>query len=127
MTTKTKKTLLFWGLFIVIFGALLTVATLFDKQISDILAKPYLENGNYFSTNVFARIFEVVGEMPLYLFVIIASAIIIFSFISDSFSGIFEGIKNIMRETDIELEYVNIILKITGIAYLCEYTGGGSC
>ncbi len=53
----------------------------------------------------------------------ITSAIIIFSFISDSFSGIFEGIKNIMRETDIELEYVNIILKITGIAYLCEYTG----
>ena len=53
----------------------------------------------------------------------ITSAIIIFSFISDSFLGIFEGIKNIMRETDIELEYVNIILKITGIAYLCEYTG----
>lgn len=76
MTTKTKKTILFWGLFIIIFSALLTLATLFDKQISDILAKPYLENGNYFSTNVFARIFEVIGEMPLYLFVIIASTII---------------------------------------------------
>ena len=53
----------------------------------------------------------------------ITSAIIIFSFISESFSGAFDGIKNVMRETGIEPGYVSIILKITGIAYLSEYTG----
>lgn len=75
--TKSKKTILFWGLFVIIFASLLVIATLFDKQISDILAKPYLANGSYFSTNVFARILEVIGEMPLYIFSVTALIIII--------------------------------------------------
>lgn len=75
--TKTKKNIIFWTLFIAIFSILLVIATLFDKQISDLLAKPFLNDGNYYSSNEFARIFEVIGEMPLYFFVVFAGSVII--------------------------------------------------
>ena len=34
-------------------------------------------DGNYMSSNKFARFFEVVGEMPLYLFIMVACAVIV--------------------------------------------------
>jgi membrane-associated phospholipid phosphatase len=72
-----KKNIINIILFTIIFAGLLLIATLYDKQISDILAKPYLENGQFYSTNTFGRIFEVIGEMPLYLFIVGACSILV--------------------------------------------------
>lgn len=53
----------------------------------------------------------------------ITASIIIFYFIADSFTAVFDSIKKMMSDTNIELSYVTSILKIIGIAYLSEYTG----
>jgi len=53
----------------------------------------------------------------------ITASAIIFYFIADSFSAVFDSIKKMMSDTNIELSYVTSILKIIGIAYLSEYTG----
>lgn len=55
------------ALFVVIFAALLTVATLFDLEISKILTKNALPAGSYFSTSGFGLFFETVGSAPIYL------------------------------------------------------------
>lgn len=55
------------ALFAVIFAALLTVATLFDLDISKIMTKNSLPEGNYFSTSGFGLFFEAVGSAPIYI------------------------------------------------------------
>lgn len=74
---KSTKIILFVSLFVLIFGGLLTIATFYDYQISVLLAGKGMHDGEYFSSNVFGRIFEVIGEMPLYLFVIVAALMIV--------------------------------------------------
>ncbi len=74
---KKYQKLLFWILFIVIFSLLVLIATFYDYSISEILAQKGFANGNYFSSNLFGRIFEVIGEMPLYLFLMSAFAILL--------------------------------------------------
>lgn len=75
--SKKNKLIIFISSFIVIFGVLLTIATIYDYQITHFLANKWMHDGQYFSSNVFGRIFEVIGEMPLYLFVIVASVIVV--------------------------------------------------
>ena len=76
MLTKKQK-VIFWSLFAFIFISLLLVATFFDLQISNLLAGKWMVNGDYMSSNKFGRFFEVVGEMPLYLFIMLACAVIV--------------------------------------------------
>ena len=75
--SKTKKLVLFWGLFLLVFITLLVLATLYDYQISELLTGNGLHDGNYYSSNVFGIIFEIIGEMPLYIFVSFATVILI--------------------------------------------------
>ena len=75
--SKKNKLLIFISSFVVIFGVLLTIATIYDYQITHFLASKWMHDGQYFSSNIFGRIFEVIGEMPLYLFVIVASVIVV--------------------------------------------------
>ena len=76
MLSKKQK-IVFWSLFGIIFIGLLLVATFYDLQISNLLASKWMVDGKYMSTNKFARFFEVVGEMPLYLFIMVACSIIV--------------------------------------------------
>ena len=76
---KSTKWIVFISLFVFIFASLMLIATFFDQQISNLLASKYMHDGEYFSSNIFGRIFEVIGEMPLYLFVIIACLSIVFN------------------------------------------------
>lgn len=76
MNAKTKK-IVSVVLFLIIFSLLVIIATIYDYKISEILASKGLENGNYFSNNIFGRIFEVIGEMPLYLFLMFAMSILV--------------------------------------------------
>lgn len=72
-----KKIIVGVSLFVLIFTSLLLIATFYDLQISEFLAASGFKDGQYFSNNIFGRVFEVIGEMPLYLFIMLASAIII--------------------------------------------------
>ena len=52
---------------VAVFACLFTLATFFDYQISEAIAR--LTPGEYLSNNPFGKFFEVVGEAPLYLIV----------------------------------------------------------
>lgn len=64
------------ALFAVIFAALLTVATLFDLDISKIMTKNALPEGEYFSTSGFGLFFEAVGSAPIYIMAAIAGVVV---------------------------------------------------
>ena len=72
-----KKKLVSIGLFILIFGSLLVIASLYDYQISVLLAKKGLEGREYYSSNFFGQLIKILGEMPLYIFLSFAGAIFI--------------------------------------------------
>lgn len=63
------------ALFAVIFAVLLTLATIYDLEISKILTKNALPTGSYFSTNGFGLFFEAVGSAPIYLMAAIGATI----------------------------------------------------
>ncbi len=74
---KVKKNLpLIIGL--IIFIAVFSVCTVYDFQISLFLVD--LKDGEYLSTNIFGRIFEVIGELPVYLFMAFAFAVLVRKF-----------------------------------------------
>lgn len=52
---------------VVLFAALLTVASLYDLEISKFLTKGSLPEGKYYSTNSFALFFEVMGGSLVYI------------------------------------------------------------
>lgn len=56
------------------FIALLLIATFFDLQISDALVD--LEDGEYLSKNLFGIFFEIIGELPFYIGLGVASIIL---------------------------------------------------
>lgn len=62
------KTIISLVLFAVIFATLITVATFFDFQVSEILTKNALPEGEYYATDFFGVFFECVGTLPIYLF-----------------------------------------------------------
>lgn len=53
----------------------------------------------------------------------ITATVIIFSIMADSFSQVILKIKAMMEKSDIEVSYINAILKIMGVAYISEYSG----
>ena len=74
---KNKKNILGIALFVLIFGALVVIASFFDFQISEILAKSGLENGDrYISSNAFGLVFEAIGSCAIYLMASVACCIL---------------------------------------------------
>lgn len=72
--SKSKKlTVAAIALFVIVFGGLLALASVFDLQVSNILAR--LEPGAYLTTNPFGVIFECIGSWPVYAFIAVACAI----------------------------------------------------
>ena len=76
---EQKKTRLYTalaiGIFAAVFAALLTVATLYDLDVSKILTKNALPDGAYFSTSNFGLFFEAVGSAPIYLMAAVGGAV----------------------------------------------------
>lgn len=68
-------TIIALALFVIIFAALLVVATFFDLDISKIMTKNTLPEGQYFSTSGFGLFFEAMGSSPIYLMAAIAGVI----------------------------------------------------
>ena len=74
---KNKKNILGIALFVLIFGALVVIASFFDFQISEILAKSGLENGDrYISSNAVGLVFEAIGSCAIYLMASVACCIL---------------------------------------------------
>ncbi len=62
------KTIISVVLFAVIFATLITLATFFDFQVSELLTKNALPDGEYYANDFFGVFFECVGSLPIYLF-----------------------------------------------------------
>ena len=54
------------GIFVLIFGGLLALATVFDLQVSFLLAEPGLVPGRYFSTSFPCNLVEVAAMAPIW-------------------------------------------------------------
>ncbi|MDE7372996.1 MAG: hypothetical protein K2N18_02925, partial [Clostridia bacterium] len=63
------KTILSVVLFLVVFIALILVATFCDFQISGIMTKGILKDGQYFATDFLGVMLEAVGCTPIYLMI----------------------------------------------------------
>lgn len=74
MTSK-KKAIIFFAVTLCAYIGLMIFATVCDLDISKKLAD--LRAGEYLSSNIFGRIFETIGEMPVYLITIFALSIVI--------------------------------------------------
>lgn len=64
------------GGFLLIFGGLLALATVYDLQISFILAAPNLAEGRYFSTSFFCNLVEVAAMAPIWGFAAFAASVL---------------------------------------------------
>lgn len=73
--TEKRKTILIIAAVSVMFLTLLIIATFYDLEITRALAN--LKVGQYQSNNIFGRIFETIGEMPVYLITLFAASIVI--------------------------------------------------
>ncbi len=71
-----KKQLLSIGIFLVIFGALVVIASFFDYRISEILVGDGLEGGRYISNNAYGLFFEALGSCPMYLMASVACCVL---------------------------------------------------
>lgn len=58
-------------------------------------------------------------EFAIYISII--SAILIFSLIFGKISGIISMINNLANKSSINMEFLNLLIKITGIAFLTEF------
>ena len=65
LNVNRKKVIISSLLFILIFGALLLIATFFDLQISRFLTKGILAEGQYDTNNTFGAFFEIIGDSPV--------------------------------------------------------------
>lgn len=64
------------GAFVLIFGGLLALATIFDLRVSFILASPNLVPDRYFSTNFMCNLVEVAAMAPIWGFATFAAAVL---------------------------------------------------
>src|SRR5690554_1211929 len=68
LSLSTNQITLFATLwFVVLFGALLTIASLLDLQISKFMTFDSLGANSYFSDSQFGLFFEIVGSSPIWL------------------------------------------------------------
>lgn len=68
LNLKTK-TIISITLFVVIFVALILVASFCDWQVSELLTKGVLKDGSYFANDFFGVMLESVGCIPIYLMI----------------------------------------------------------
>lgn len=66
--SQTKKNIISIILFILIFGGLLTVASLYDLEISKFLTNGNLLPGDYYAVDTVGLIVEYIGSFPIFTF-----------------------------------------------------------
>lgn len=73
--TNKKKTILTLAITLTVIAGLLAIASFFDLQISKILTKDSLLDGEYISSSGFALFFEAIGSCAMYIMIAIAGVI----------------------------------------------------
>lgn len=73
------KTILAVVLFAVVFIGLMLIATFCDFEISGIMTKGILDEGEYFATDFFGVMLEAVGCTPIYLFIAFVLCVLFWS------------------------------------------------
>jgi len=81
--TQKTKTIIAISAFLVVFIALLLIATFCDLQISKILTKHTLPEGQYITNSFYPAIMEILGSAPVYLLVGCGSTILFLFFFRD--------------------------------------------
>ncbi len=79
--TQKSRIIVAIALFTVLFGALLTLATFFDLQVSDILTADALADGAYLADDFFGVTFEILGSSPVYLMIDFCLVILFWYFV----------------------------------------------
>lgn len=74
MSNKKKQLLSIVGL-LGVFGVLLALATVFDLQVSHILADGYLADDRYYSVNLLCNIVEIAGAWPVWTAAVFAASV----------------------------------------------------
>lgn len=75
MSKKTKRVLCIGGFFAA-FGILLVLATIFDLQVSNILADGGLVPGKYYSESFLCSIVEIAGAWPIWVAAVFAASVL---------------------------------------------------
>lgn len=104
------KTILAVALFIVIFVGLLLIATFCDFQVSEILTKRALGDGEYFSDDFFGVLFECVGCVPIYMMIAFACCVFFWC-----------GLK-IVKDKNKALGVIVSVVCAIGVVAVCWYT-----
>lgn len=104
------KTIIAVLLFVLIFVGLLLVATFCDYQVSEILTKNALKDGEYFSNDFFGVFFECVGCVPIYLMIAFALCVLFWS-----------GLK-VVKDKNKALGIALSVVCAIGVVAACWYT-----
>lgn len=75
MAEKKKQLLSIVG-FLAGFGVLLALATVFDLQVSHILADGNLAEGRYYSVNLLCNLVEILGAWPIWAAAVFAASVL---------------------------------------------------
>jgi stage III sporulation protein AD len=75
-------------------------------------------------TAVFASLTVKNYRKEFSVFITIATGVIFFVYISSAASGIFDYVRDICDSIGVDILYVEILFKITGISYICEFISG---
>ena len=73
------KTILSVSVFLLVFIALILIATFCDLQISGIMTKGILADGKYFAEDFFGVMLEAVGCTPIYLMIAFVLCVLFWS------------------------------------------------
>jgi hypothetical protein len=77
--TLTKKHFITISLIVFCsFLVLLILASIFDLKLSQLIAEPSLVKNQYYTSNLFANAFEILGSLPLSLMVSISLMCLVF-------------------------------------------------
>lgn len=76
-----NKTIISICAFVLVFVALILVATFLDYQVSEILTKNALKPGEYLSDSLYGVVGEAIGTSPIYLLLAVCTAILCWFFV----------------------------------------------
>ncbi len=76
-----SKTIISLCLFVLVFVALILIASFLDYQVSEILTKNALKDGNYLADDLYGVVGEAIGTSPIYLLISACTAILCWYFV----------------------------------------------
>ena len=79
--TLKQKSWIAVALFVVVFAGLLVCATFTDLEVSHLLTKNALKDGEYLSDDIFGVFFEIVGSSAIYILIAVCATICFWFFI----------------------------------------------